>query len=82
MFSLKKGDEDVESLIESMLRLIEYMNQNPNFKKDIFNSFSSEDLQKIVRNMDDNNISLKINEYLFIDLRKVSCLFLCSILAN
>ena len=59
MFSLKKGaaDEDVESLIESMLHLIEYMNQNPNFKKDIFNSFSSEDLQKIVRNMEDLNIS-------------------------
>jgi hypothetical protein len=83
MFSLKKGavEEDVESLIESMLRLIEYMNQNPNFKKDIFNSFSSEDLHKIVRNMDDANIST-FNFSLFIGLRKVSCLFLCSILAN
>jgi predicted CopG family antitoxin len=57
MFSLKRGDEDVDSLIESMLRLIEYMNQNPNFKKDIFNSFSTEDLQKIVKNMEEQNMS-------------------------
>lgn len=48
MLNLKKNSEsDIESLIESMIRLIEYMNSNPNFKKKMFESFSSEDLNKI-----------------------------------
>jgi len=61
MFSLKKsGDEEVDSLIDSMLRLIDYMNSNPSFKKEIFSSFNAEDLNKILRNMNDINLS---NEY-------------------
>ena len=33
MLSLRKSaEEDVDSLIDSMLRLIEYMNSNPTFK--------------------------------------------------
>ena len=68
MINLKRGtEEDVDSLIESMLRLIEYlilchenryMNQNPAFKRDIFKSFSAEDLNKILKNMEDSNISI------------------------
>jgi hypothetical protein len=41
MLNLKKNSEsDIESLIESMIRLIEYMNNNPSFKKKMFESFS------------------------------------------
>lgn len=58
MFSIRKtGDDDVDSLIESMLRLIDYMNHNPTFKKDIFKSFSSDDINKILKNMEDINPS-------------------------
>lgn len=61
MLSLKKGpEEDVDSLIDSMLRLIEYMNSNPTFKQDIFKSFSQEDLNKILKNMEDSNQSKKL----------------------
>jgi hypothetical protein len=46
MFAFKKngGDDEVDSLIDSMLKLIDYMNLNPSFKKDIFNSFNADDL--------------------------------------
>lgn len=58
MFTFKKSsDEEVDSLIDSMLRLIDYMNSNPGFKHDIFNSFNANDLNKILRNMDDSNLS-------------------------
>ncbi|CAD8200114.1 unnamed protein product [Paramecium octaurelia] len=74
MINLKKNsDSDIESLIESMLRLMEYMNQNPSFKRKMFESFNHEDLNKIQKNLND-----KKN----ITLRKISCLFLCCILQN
>jgi hypothetical protein len=45
MLNLKKhSEQDIESLIESMLRLIEYMNNNPGIKRQIFESFNQEDL--------------------------------------
>lgn len=48
MINLKKNsDSDIESLIESMLRLMEYMNSNPSFKRKMFESFNHEDLNKI-----------------------------------
>ena len=54
MLNFKRGsDQDVESLIESMLRLIDYMNSSPNFKRNIFQSFSNEDLGKILKNLND-----------------------------
>lgn len=37
------------------------MNQNPTFKRDIFKSFSAEDLNKILKNMEDSNTSNDIN---------------------
>jgi len=41
MLNLKRHSEnDIESLIESMLRLIDYMNANPGFKRKIFESFN------------------------------------------
>lgn len=41
MLNLKRHSEnDIESLIESMLRLIDYMNVNPGFKRKIFESFN------------------------------------------
>ncbi|CAD8106726.1 unnamed protein product [Paramecium primaurelia] len=74
MINLKKNsDSDIESLIESMLRLMEYMNANPSFKRKMFESFNHEDLNKIQKNLND-----KKN----ITLRKISCLFLCCILQN
>ncbi|CAD8192602.1 unnamed protein product [Paramecium octaurelia] len=74
MINLKKNsDSDIESLIESMLRLMEYMNANPSFKRKMFESFNHEDLSKIQKNLND-----KKN----ITLRKISCLFLCCILQN
>lgn len=62
MFASKKNgaEEEVDSLIDSMLRLIDYMNQNQPFKKDIFMSFTIEDLQKILHNMEDSNLSMSI----------------------
>lgn len=34
MLNLKKNnDSDIDSLVESMLRLIEYMNSNPKIKR-------------------------------------------------
>ena len=57
MLNFKRGsDQDVESLIESMLRLIDYMNSSPNFKRNIFQSFSNEDLGKILKNLNDQNM--------------------------
>lgn len=41
MLNLKKNSEsDIDSLVESMLRLIEYMNSNPKIKRQIFESFN------------------------------------------
>ncbi|CAD8144776.1 unnamed protein product [Paramecium pentaurelia] len=74
MLNLKKhSEQDVDSLIESMLRLIEYMNNNPAIKRQIFQSFNQEDLEKILNNL---------NEKKNIFLRKVSCIFLCIVLQN
>lgn len=73
MFNLKKVDNnDIDSLIESMLRLIDYMSSNPNIKRKIFESFTSEDLSKILKNLSEKSQTL----------RKASCLFLCIILQN
>ncbi|CAD8059769.1 unnamed protein product [Paramecium sonneborni] len=74
MLNLKKhSEQDMDSLIESMLRLIEYMNNNPSIKRQIFQSFNQEDLQKILKNM---------NEKKNIFLRQISCIFLCVVLQN
>ncbi|CAD8056801.1 unnamed protein product [Paramecium sonneborni] len=74
MLNLKKhSEQDVDSLIESMLRLIEYMNNNPSIKRQIFESFNQEDLQKILKNLNEKKNS---------PLRKVSCIFLCIVLQN
>ncbi|CAD8113953.1 unnamed protein product [Paramecium sonneborni] len=74
MINLKKNsDSDIESLIESMLRLMEYMNSNPSFKRKMFESFNHEDLNKIQKNLNDKKNIM---------LRKISCLFLCCILQN
>lgn len=41
MLNLRNGSQnDIESLIESMFRLIDYMNANPAFKRKIFESFN------------------------------------------
>lgn len=69
----RNSDSDIESLIESMLRLIEYMHSNPSFKRKMFESFNSEDLSKIQKNLNDKKNPT---------LRKISCLFLCCILEN
>ncbi|CAD8144879.1 unnamed protein product [Paramecium octaurelia] len=74
MLNLKKhSEQDVDSLIDSMLRLIEYMTNNPAIKRQIFESFNQEDLEKILKNL---------NEKKSIFLRKVSCIFLCIVLQN
>ncbi|CAD8117973.1 unnamed protein product [Paramecium sonneborni] len=59
MINLKKNsDSEIESLIESMLRLMEYMNFNPSFKRKMFESFNNEDLKKIQKNLNDIRILL------------------------
>ncbi|EGR31177.1 hypothetical protein IMG5_116480, partial [Ichthyophthirius multifiliis] len=65
-----QSDAEKEMLIESMSKLIEHIHQNKIHQKEIFDSLTTNDLNKILSNIEDKNIKL----------RKTSCRFLCEIL--
>ncbi|KAL4490354.1 hypothetical protein ABPG72_004393 [Tetrahymena utriculariae] len=64
------NEQEKTMLIESMAKLIEHIHDSKVHQTEIFNSLTTNDLLKILSNIEDKNLKL----------RKTSCRFLCELL--